>query len=94
MTDAVAAQPVEAAKNSSSSAPETMSWDSRSRRVVLIYLPLACFVLILLFPFYWMSLTALKPNGALLNYKANNPNCTMTVASGMNRIDCGTRYAR
>ncbi|BAT61804.1 inner membrane ABC transporter permease protein YcjP [Variibacter gotjawalensis] len=73
MTDAVAAQPVEAAKNSSSSAPETMSWDSRSRRVVLIYLPLACFVLILLFPFYWMSLTALKPNGELLNYKANNP---------------------
>ena len=26
-----------------------MSWDSRARRVVTIYLPLACFVVILLF---------------------------------------------
>jgi multiple sugar transport system permease protein len=53
--------------------PELMSWDSRTRRVVTIYLPLAIFVFILLFPFYWMSLTALKPNAELLDYKTHNP---------------------
>ncbi len=46
-----------------------MSWDSRTRRVITIYLPLSCFVFILLFPFYWMSLTSFKPNAELLNFK-------------------------
>ena len=55
------------------SAPETMAWDSRARRMVMIYLPLACFVLILLFPFYWMAITSFKPNAELLNYKDHNP---------------------
>jgi multiple sugar transport system permease protein len=54
-------------------APETMSWDSRARRVVTIYLPLACFVVILLFPFYWMAVTAFKPNAELYDYKTYNP---------------------
>jgi multiple sugar transport system permease protein len=39
----------------------------------MIYLPLSCFVLILLFPFYWMSITSFKPNAELLNYKEHNP---------------------
>ena len=68
MTDAIA-QPV----NAASAAPEAMDWDSRARRMMMIYLPLACFVLILLFPFYWMALTAFKPNAELLNYKAHSP---------------------
>ena len=38
--------------NVASSTPETMEWDSRARRMAMIYLPLTCFVLILLFPFY------------------------------------------
>ena len=42
MTD-VAAQ-----SNVASATPDTMAWDSRARRVVMIYLPLACFILILL----------------------------------------------
>ena len=50
-----------------------MEWDSRARRMVMIYLPLSCFVLILLFPFYWMAITSFKPNAELLNYKAHNP---------------------
>ena len=54
-------------------APEALSWDSRSRRVVTIYVPLACFVIILLFPFYWMSITAFKPNAELYDYKTYNP---------------------
>ncbi len=40
---------------------------------MMIYLPLACFVLILLFPFYWMAITSFKPNAELLNYKEHNP---------------------
>ncbi|MBX9699546.1 MAG: carbohydrate ABC transporter permease [Acetobacteraceae bacterium] len=54
-------------------APEMMSWDSKARRVVVLYLPLACFVLILLFPFYWMALTAFKPNAELYDFKTYNP---------------------
>jgi multiple sugar transport system permease protein len=57
----------------STQAPEMMSWDSRSRRVVVLYLPLAVFIFILLFPFYWMSLTSIKPNGELLDMKNHNP---------------------
>ena len=53
--------------------PETMHWDSRARRSMTIYLPLSCFVLILLFPFYWMTITSFKPNAELFNYKAHNP---------------------
>ena len=69
MTDAAAQQPAASA----TSAPETMAWDSRARRMMMIYLPLSCFVLILLFPFYWMAITSFKPNGELLNYKDHNP---------------------
>lgn len=42
---------------------EGMSYLSNlPRRVVLIYVPLAIFVFVLLFPFYWMGITAVKPN--------------------------------
>jgi multiple sugar transport system permease protein len=61
------------ATGASTAKPEMMSWDSRTRRVITLYLPLACFVFILLFPFYWMSLTAIKPNAELLDYKTHNP---------------------
>ena len=70
MTD-VAASPGNS--NVASATPDTMSWDSRARRVMMIYLPLSCFVLILLFPFYWMAITSFKPNAELLNYKEHNP---------------------
>jgi multiple sugar transport system permease protein len=53
--------------------PQLLSWDSRTRRIVTIYVPLACFVIILLFPFYWMGITTFKPNNELMNYKDNNP---------------------
>ncbi|HWX47335.1 MAG TPA: carbohydrate ABC transporter permease [Roseomonas sp.] len=54
-------------------APEMMAWDSRRRRVVMLYVPLACFVIILLFPFYWMAITSFKPNAELYNYREYNP---------------------
>ena len=59
---------------SSAAAPqETMAWDSKARRMVTIYLPLACFLIILLFPFYWMTITSFKPNAELYDYKTHNP---------------------
>ena len=71
-TDTVAAVTPEA-QAKASLAPEMMSWDSRARRVVTLYLPLACFVVILLFPFYWMTITAFKPNAEMYDYKNYNP---------------------
>ena len=53
--------------------PGYLSWDSRARRMITVYLPLACFIIILLFPFYWMAITAFKPNAELLDYKNHNP---------------------
>jgi multiple sugar transport system permease protein len=50
-----------------------MSWNSLPRRVVTLYVPLACFVFVLLFPFYWMTVTALKPDHELYNYDTYNP---------------------
>ncbi len=43
------------------------------RRVVTVYVPLAVFVVVLLFPFYWMAVTSFKPNDELYNFKAHNP---------------------
>jgi multiple sugar transport system permease protein len=67
MTDV--AQP----RNTATVVPEAMSWDSHARRVVFIYVPLACFIFILLFPFYWMVITTFKPNAELYDYKNHNP---------------------
>src|SRR5579883_2783731 len=50
-----------------------LRWINAYRRFVTIYLPLACFVIVLLFPFYWMTVTMLKPNEELYNYKDYNP---------------------
>ena len=69
MTDVAASEP----QASATVVPEGMAWDSRAKRLVLIYLPLACFVFILLFPFYWMTVTSFKPNTELYDYKTYNP---------------------
>ena len=45
--------------------------ESVPRRVVTLYLPLGVFVFVLLFPFYWMATTALKPNAELLSHEGN-----------------------
>ncbi len=62
-----------AQSNAATAQAEAMTWDSRQRRVVMLYVPLACFVLILLFPFYWMTVTAFKPNAELYDYNTYNP---------------------
>lgn len=41
------------------------------RKAVMVYLPLAAFVFVLLFPFYWMGITSFKPNNELLSREGN-----------------------
>ena len=43
------------------------------RRLVTLYLPLAVFLFVLLFPFYWMTTTTFKPDDELYDYKRFNP---------------------
>ena len=45
--------------------------ESVPRRVVTLYLPLAAFLFVLLFPFYWMVTTSIKPNAELLSREGN-----------------------
>ncbi|GLU28214.1 MULTISPECIES: carbohydrate ABC transporter permease [Brucella/Ochrobactrum group] len=43
------------------------------RKVVTVYIPIALFVFVLLFPFYWMAITAVKPNAQLTDYENYSP---------------------
>ena len=43
------------------------------RRLVTLYLPLSVILIVLLFPFYWMALTAIKPDEQLLDLEKFNP---------------------
>ena len=44
---------------------------SLPRRLVTLWLPLGVFMLVLLFPFYWMVVTAIKPDAELLSREGN-----------------------
>ena len=69
MTDS--ARPAESALTDDSVG---MSYLNRTpQRLLNVYLPLAIFVFVLLFPFYWMTITALKPNAELNNFRDYNP---------------------
>jgi multiple sugar transport system permease protein len=70
MTDAAASA---APADSATGAPERLEWDTAGRRMVTVYLPLACFLIILLFPFYWMTITSFKPNAELYDQRTYNP---------------------
>ena len=45
--------------------------DSIPRKAVTVYLPLLVFLIVLLFPFYWMAITAVKPEAELLSRDGN-----------------------
>ena len=45
--------------------------DTRARKLTTVYLPLCIFLFVLLFPFYWMAITAFKPNNELLSRDGN-----------------------
>ncbi len=53
---------------------EGMSYlESLPRRVITLYLPLGLILLVLLFPFYWMALTSIKPDEQLIDMNTYNP---------------------
>jgi len=45
--------------------------ESVPRRAVTVYLPLVVFLIVLLFPFYWMAITSVKPDAELLSREGN-----------------------
>jgi multiple sugar transport system permease protein len=53
---------------------EGMSYlQSLPRRLVTLYLPLSLILFVLLFPFYWMALTSVKPDEQLLDLDTYSP---------------------
>jgi len=53
---------------------EGMSYlESLPRRLVTLYLPLFIILVVLLFPFYWMALTSIKPDEQLIDMERFNP---------------------
>ena len=45
--------------------------DTMPRKVVTVYVPLLVFLVVLLFPFYWMVITSVKPDSELLSRDGN-----------------------
>jgi len=45
--------------------------ETRKQRAITVYLPLFAFLLVLLFPFYWMAITSVKPDNELLSRDGN-----------------------
>jgi multiple sugar transport system permease protein len=45
--------------------------ESARRRTAVVYLPLLVFLIVLLFPFYWMAITSVKPDAELLSREGN-----------------------
>ena len=46
---------------------------TRQRKFVVVYLPLAAFTFVLLFPFYWMTITTFKSNDDFYDYEKHSP---------------------
>src|SRR5262245_21849645 len=78
MTDALAPKLADPkrllAEASPSDYSEGMSYlQTLPRRLVTVYLPLSVILIVLLFPFYWMALTAIKPDDQLLDLNRYSP---------------------
>jgi multiple sugar transport system permease protein len=72
MTDSVLPSKVPTSAQTDDS--EGMSFlESLPRRVVTLYLPLFVILVVLLFPFYWMALTSIKPDEQLIDMDKFNP---------------------
>jgi len=55
-------------------ASEGMSYlDGGIRKLIHVYLPLSIIMVVLIFPFYWMVLTSIKPDAQLINMDKFNP---------------------
>ncbi|KAF0231796.1 MAG: multiple sugar transport system permease [Beijerinckiaceae bacterium] len=52
--------------------------DTVRSRLVTVYLPLFLIIVVLIFPFYWMTITAVKPKEHLLDLDTHSPFFTLT----------------
>ena len=74
MTDVPANTRVAAATVEQDDHSEGMTYlESLPSRIVTLYIPLFIIVVILLFPFYWMALTSIKPDEQLIDMEKFNP---------------------
>lgn len=72
MTEAITPKPVLA--DAQNDIREGMSYlESVPMRILTLYLPLGIIMFVLLFPFYWMALTSVKPNAQLIDMDTYNP---------------------
>jgi multiple sugar transport system permease protein len=72
MTDSI--MPTKVPTTARDDESEGMSYlESLPRRLVTLYLPLFVILIILLFPFYWMALTSIKPDEQLIDMERFNP---------------------
>ncbi len=66
----------EATRNSGTATADSSGMDyltTLPRRVVTVYIPLGIFIFVLLFPFYWMTISAFKPNAEMSSNRNANP---------------------
>jgi len=57
-------------KRPAAEAGDSMAYlETLPRKVVVVYIPLAIFIFVLLFPFYWMTVTSFKTNEELHAYR-------------------------
>src|SRR6201987_2445543 len=77
-------------------ASEGMSYlESLPRRVVTLYIPLALILIVLLFPFYWMVLTSIKPDEQLIDMNTYNPFWVVhPTLKHINKLLFETQYPR
>ena len=74
MTELAADPKLDASRLTTGDRAEGMSYlETVPRRLVTLYLPLGIILIVLLFPFYWMALTAIKPDEQLLDLEKFNP---------------------
>ncbi|MBX2804724.1 MAG: carbohydrate ABC transporter permease [Hyphomicrobiales bacterium] len=51
--------------------------ETRFSKLVTLYMPLGIIMVVLIFPFYWMALTSIKPDQELIDLEATNPLWTL-----------------
>ncbi len=75
---------------------EGMSYlESLPRRVVTLYIPLGLILIVLLFPFYWMALTSIKPDEQLIDMNTYNPFWVIhPTLKHINKLLFETQYPR
>ena len=94
MTDSVLPAKIRVAAHGDDT--EGMSYlESLPRRVVTLYLPLAVLLFVLLFPFYWMALTSIKPDEQLIDMTHYNPFWVVhPTLKHINKLLFETQYPR